>query len=49
MKNRSYKEIIRDFTEFTVDLKIRGINPGFHSHGKQSTKGVENDNDNHGY
>ena len=30
MKNRSDKEMIWDFIELTTDLKIRGINPGFH-------------------
>ena len=30
MKNRSDKEMIRAFTELTEDLKIHGINPGFH-------------------
>ena len=30
MKNRSDKEIIRDFTSLTEYLKIRGINTGFH-------------------
>ena len=30
MNNRSDKEIIRDFTSLTEDLKIRGIDPGFH-------------------
>ena len=29
MKNRIYKEMLRVFTEFTTDLKIRRINPGF--------------------
>ena len=30
IKNRSDKDMIQDFTEFTTDLKIRVINPGFH-------------------
>ena len=30
MKNRSEKDMIRDFTSLNKDLKIRGINPGFH-------------------
>ena len=29
-KNRSYKEMLRDFTSLTKELKIQGINPGFH-------------------
>ena len=29
-KNRSDKEMIRDFKSLTEDLKIRGIHPGFH-------------------
>ena len=28
--NRSDKDMIRDFSEYTIDLKIEGINPGFH-------------------
>ena len=30
MKNRSDKEMIRDFIEVSTDLKIREINPGYH-------------------
>ena len=30
MKNKSDKEMIRYFTSLTEDLKVRGINPGFH-------------------
>ena len=30
MKNRSYKEMIRSLTSLIEDLKILGINPGFH-------------------
>ena len=30
MKNRSDKEMIRDFTELTEYLKSHKINPGFH-------------------
>ena len=30
MKNRSDKEMIRDFSECNIDLKINGMNPGFH-------------------
>ena len=29
-KNISYKEMIRDFTPLTKELKTQGINPGFH-------------------
>ena len=29
-KNISDKEMIRDFTKLTTDLKIHRINPGFH-------------------
>ena len=28
--NRSDKEIIRDFTKLTTDIKSRGFNPGLH-------------------
>ena len=30
MNNKSDKEMIRAFIELTENLKIRGINPGFH-------------------
>ena len=30
MKNRSDKDMIRDFTSLTEDLKILGMHPGFH-------------------
>ena len=30
MKSRKYKDTIRYFKELTTELKIRGINPGFH-------------------
>ena len=30
MKNRSYKDMIRDFKYLTEDLKTRVIHPGFH-------------------
>ena len=30
MRNRSEKEMIRDFTSLTKDLKRQGINPGFY-------------------
>ena len=38
MKNISNKERIRDFTELTKDLKIRGINPGLHFMDNESSK-----------
>ena len=34
--------MIRDFTEFTTDLKIRGINPGFHIMKNEAPTALEN-------
>ena len=41
MKNRSNQEMIRPFTELTKDLKIRGINPGFHFIGNEASTALK--------
>ena len=40
-KNRSEKEMISDFKELTTDLKIRGINPGFHIMDKEASTALK--------
>ena len=41
MKNRSDKEIIWDFTEFTEDLKSIRINPGFQSMDNEASEALK--------
>ena len=40
-KNRSDKEMIRDFIEFTTDLKIHGINQCFHFMDNESSTALK--------
>ena len=41
MKNRSYKEMIRAFTELPADLKSRERKPGFHFMDNEASKALK--------